>query len=414
MSKTVIGLFDRRTDAEAAYRELLALRIPKGDLNVVAHQHAIEDEGPAGKTPKMTGTGAAAGAGTGAAAGVGVGVLAGIGALMIPGIGPAVVAGPIAAGLAGAGVGAAAGGLLGALVGMGIPDEEAKVYSEGVRRGGTLLTCKCEDEFADLCADTMEKHHATDTEERRGLWRREGWTGYDAKAEPWERERLRAERDKYVEKIPVVEEQIAVGKREVERGGVRVFSHVVHRPVAEQVSLREESVGVSRQRVDRPLGAGEAAFQEKEIEVRAKGEVPVVAKQARVVEEVTVTKEARQRSETVRDDLKRTEIEVQPLGGERLSGPSFDTFEPDLRRSFANAPYARTGSYEQWMPAYRYGYDLARDRRYRGRDFATLETDARAGWERQYGAGTWDRVKMAVRHAWDKVRMREDRPSAQP
>jgi len=113
--------------------------------------------------------------------------------------------------------------------------------------------------------------------------------------------------------IPVVEEELQVGKREVERGGVRVRTEVQERPVEEKVNLREEHVRVERRPVDRPASEADInrARQGGTIEVREKAEQPVVQKQARVVEEVVVGKEATQRTETVRDTVRRTDVDVE-------------------------------------------------------------------------------------------------------
>ena len=128
------------------------------------------------------------------------------------------------------------------------------------------------------------------------------------------------------EAIPVIEEQVRVGKREVGRGNVRVRSYVVERPVEEQVNLREERVTVERRPVDRELTSGAAAFQERTIEATERGEEAVVDKQARVVEEVGLRKDVDTRTETVRDTVRKTEVEVEderagggPAGTERVT-----------------------------------------------------------------------------------------------
>jgi uncharacterized protein (TIGR02271 family) len=110
--------------------------------------------------------------------------------------------------------------------------------------------------------------------------------------------------------IQAAEEQLRVGKREVGRGSVRVRSYVVERPVEEQVSLREETVQVERRPVDRPLGAGDQAFTEKEIEFTERGEEAVVSKEARVTEEIALRKDVDTRTETVRDTVRKQEVEV--------------------------------------------------------------------------------------------------------
>jgi len=110
--------------------------------------------------------------------------------------------------------------------------------------------------------------------------------------------------------IQAAEEQLRVGKREVGRGSVRVRSYVVERPVEEQVSLREETVHVDRRPVDRPLSAGDRAFTEKEIELTERGEEAVVSKEARVTEEIALRKDVDTRTETVRDTVRKQEVEV--------------------------------------------------------------------------------------------------------
>jgi uncharacterized protein (TIGR02271 family) len=126
--------------------------------------------------------------------------------------------------------------------------------------------------------------------------------------------------DRGEEVIPVAEEQLRVGKRDVSHGRVRIRSYVVETPVEEQVTLREERVAVERRPVDRALGDAEQAFQERTIEAEERGEEAVVSKEARITEEVVVRKEAEQRTETVSDTVRQTEVEVEDERGNRISG----------------------------------------------------------------------------------------------
>jgi uncharacterized protein (TIGR02271 family) len=122
------------------------------------------------------------------------------------------------------------------------------------------------------------------------------------------------QRDRDEVAIPVVEEQINVGKRVVEKGGVRVKSNVEEVPVEGDVNLREEHVRVERRPVDRPLNQADAdAFREGTIEVSERAEVPVVDKRARVVEEVVVGKEVREHQERISDTVKRTDVDVEEI-----------------------------------------------------------------------------------------------------
>jgi uncharacterized protein (TIGR02271 family) len=132
------------------------------------------------------------------------------------------------------------------------------------------------------------------------------------------------------EAIPVVEENLRVGKREVTHGRVRVRSYVVETPVEEQVRLRDEHVHVERQRVDRPVTDADRVFQDRTIEASETAEEAVVSKEARVTEEVRLQKEAQERTETVRDTVRRTEVEIEndnpqsgplPPGGTSGTGP---------------------------------------------------------------------------------------------
>jgi uncharacterized protein (TIGR02271 family) len=115
------------------------------------------------------------------------------------------------------------------------------------------------------------------------------------------------------EVIPLAEEELQVGKRTVDRGTTTIRRYVVHRPVEEQVTLRDETVSVERRR---PVTPGEAgvpagAFEERTVEVHQTAEEPVVSKTAHVAEEVVVHKESTERTETVRDDVRREEVEIQ-------------------------------------------------------------------------------------------------------
>jgi hypothetical protein len=177
--RTIARLYDTYSDATAAVSALEAAGFKRDDISVVAR------DGSAGTTTGeavVDGDEAASGAGTGATIGTvlggGAGVLAGIGALAIPGIGPIVAAGWLVAALTGAGVGAAAGGLLGSLTGAGVEEREAHVYSEGVRRGGSLVTVRTDDMRAAEAESILMRYNPVDATTREADYRAGGWTGY--------------------------------------------------------------------------------------------------------------------------------------------------------------------------------------------------------------------------------------------
>ena len=194
-------------------------------------------------------------------------------------------------------------------------------------------------------------------------------------------------------RIPVVEEELQVGKREVERGGVRVTSNVTEVPVQEQVNLREEHVTVDRRPADRPAtDADLRAAQGATLEVTETVEEAVVAKQARVVEEVVVGKEATQRTETIQDTVRHSDVDIQQL-------------EQDFRANHQSTYGNRGASYDRYAPAYRHGSELASDQRYANRDWNDVESDARQTWSSR-NSGNWDDFRDAVRYGWDRVRGR--------
>ncbi|HEY0685779.1 MAG TPA: YsnF/AvaK domain-containing protein [Steroidobacter sp.] len=191
-----------------------------------------------------------------------------------------------------------------------VGDDDRPMYSEGLRRGGCLLTARVTDERSDEAIAVLEGTNAVDLDQRTEQWRAEGWSGSsgdyledDARLSTGE-VGARDERS-----IPIVEERLRVGKREVDRGGVRVRSYIVEEPVREDVSLREERVEIER----RPgqAAASPEMFRDQTIEVSERGEEAMVAKDAVVKEEVVVRKTADDRTETVEDTVRHTEVDVE-------------------------------------------------------------------------------------------------------
>jgi len=290
---------------------------------------------------------------------------------------------------------------VGTLSAHGVPEAEAQQYAEGIRRGGVLVLVDAADDRADRAVAIMERTPAVEHEARLGA---------HVAREPG-RSSTAGERRREVETgdvtIPVVEEELQVGTRQVRRGGVRLYTRVTERPVEETVRLRDETVHVERRPVDRPATEADvAAATERTVEVTETDEEAVARKQARVVEEVVVRKDVEEHTETVRDTVRRTEVEVEPVGAEATrEARGFETYETDFRQHYTTAASSRGQAYEHWAPAYRYGYTLAGDPRYRGRDWPAIEAEARRDWEQQH-RGTWEEMKDAIRYAWDKVRGR--------
>lgn len=215
-------------------------------------------------------------------------------------------AGPLAATLAGAGVGAVAGGLIGGLTGSGVPEEDAHVYAEAVRRGAALVTVRADGARADDAAAVMRNGGAMDVERRAELWREQGWKRHDSTAKPYSLEDLQRER-----------------------------------------SLYAGSLGVA---------ASESAAA---------------------------------RSQTLRSRA--------PMRRD----PAFNEHRDHFRMHHSDDYGA--AAFDDFEPAYRYGWGLGNDPRYRGRDWSAIETDARRDWESRYPDNAWESFKGAVRRGRERT-----------
>ena len=292
------------------------------------------------------------------------------------------------------GTGAATGtedrGFWASLRDLFIPDEDRYAYSEGIRRGGYVVSAEVDDGLVEHALDVFEEHGAVDLDAREAEWRSAGWAGYQGGAGGTDDSAgtgipmntsaavgaatmggtstpavggaapvaghassmgggsMGAASSAGItgttatagsaagaqtggamgiaapvgmgaatgaatneERIPIVEEQLRVGKREADRGRVRVRSYVVETPVNESVTLRDEHVRVERRAVDLPLSAADDAFRERTIEAVEHAEEAVVSKEARVKEELVIRKEVGERTQTVSDTVRHTEVEVE-------------------------------------------------------------------------------------------------------
>ncbi|CAO3406141.1 YsnF/AvaK domain-containing protein [Azospirillum largimobile] len=367
MTKTIVALYDHRSEAETASRDLQAAGFESSAVEILSHADLTSGgwSGGSGTSGLGTTTGDSS---VGAAGGMARTDLS-TGYVASPNTVPGSSMGT---GM-GATTGTTAGGILTRLSGWGIPNHDAQVYAEGVRRGGSLLKLRLDEEDVDRAMEVLERGNVVDVEERGTAYRESGWTGFDEGADYYddssaEEERLRyspgrtaidttgtgtgtgmgtstsgagltgaaaAMRDvntestrttrtgtsEREEQIPVVEEQVNIGKRTVERGGVRVRSYVVETPVEEQVRLRDETVTVERRPGGMVEGSAEVpadAFRERTIEVTETDEEAVVSKTAHVRETVVVRKDVEERAQSVRDTVRRTEVEIEDTRDESL------------------------------------------------------------------------------------------------
>jgi hypothetical protein len=194
--KTVTGLFDNHIDARNAVSALEASGVPSKDISIVSNNsdnHYSEETNAA--------EGAGTGAGIGAVVGGAGGLLTGLGMMAIPGVGPVVAAGWLAATAAGAAAGAvaggAAGGIVGAFTSSGVPEDDAHVYAEGVRRGGSVVTAKVEDSLAPAAEAVLRQSNLVDPTERRAAYNQQGWKSFSDTSDPYDLAQIDEERRRY-------------------------------------------------------------------------------------------------------------------------------------------------------------------------------------------------------------------------
>lgn len=257
--RTITAMFDDREDAEEASRELSALGIMANDVTI--HDQQSVTGGASLTTP-----------------------------------------------------GQSQGGLWDSFKSLFTDDHDT--YAEGIRRGGYLLTARVDDSLADQAIDILDDEGTVDLDERSSAWRNDGWTGGAATtgASAYDTNTTGEQ------SIPIVEEQLQVGKREVSRGGVRVRSYIVETPVHEEVSLREEHVDVQRRPYSGNDNDAAALLQERTIEVSETAEEAIIGKTAHVREEVVVGKTVENRVEQIDDSVRRTEVDIERTGGETRTG----------------------------------------------------------------------------------------------
>jgi len=278
MATTIVGIFDDFTEAQAAVKKLSKAGVKQGDIHIVRNEPAGKSYttyGGANSTDYTTGTS----------------------------------------------IGDKVSDFFGNLF-DGDDDsslrDERDLYAESVGRGSVAVAVKVEDKIVDKAADILNDGGAVDVDRRAAQYRAAGYKKYYAKAPLYNAKQTKTEFEDYTNQgeiaLPVIEEQLSVGKRIVQRGGVRVHTSVTERAVEEQVTLREENVTVNRRPVDREMtDADRASLDETDFTVRTRSEEAVVGKQSRVVEEVVIDKEMTERTETVRDTVKRTDVEIDEI-----------------------------------------------------------------------------------------------------
>jgi uncharacterized protein (TIGR02271 family) len=299
MTQTIVGVFDSLQDAEAARRRLIQEDIAGSQIHIHARDAAIEGTGTDNTTDALA-----------------------TGRDPSPSMGPSIATSPSPAH---EGLMQRIEHFFSNLFGNDEHPKEVGHYHEAVRRGAALLAVDVPDGTSiDNVKAALRDTGAVDIDQRVSQWQSTGYTGYDRTAQPYTADEVVAERKAF----PVVKEELEVGKRQVDTGDVRVYTRATETPVSGSVNLREEHASIERRPVDRPATA--ADLKEGFVEIRETAEQPVVAKPARVVEEVVVGKEGTNRTETVNDTVRGTEVKVEraPDGDPAATSPLVDNKKP--------------------------------------------------------------------------------------
>ncbi len=278
-------------------------------------------------------------------------------------------------------------------------------YESAVKSGNVVVSVSVPDAEADRAADILSKHGPIDLQFESEASTTESYATPAATPVATSRSTTAAQDS---QAIPVVQEELQVGKRTIMRGGVRVYSRTVSQPVQESVRLQEEHVRVERTPVNREATAADLSNKGEQVfEVYEYAEEAVVGKRARVVEEIRVGKDTSERTETIRDNVRHTEVNVENLGTAVTTGAtsgSAATTDDDYYRQHFNSTYGATGdTYETYAPAYRYGQTLAGDPRYAGRSFEDVEPQLRSEYSSRYPNSKWDQMKDSVRYGWNRL-----------
>jgi uncharacterized protein (TIGR02271 family) len=415
----VVGVFDDKTEADRAVQALHAAGFKDDQIGYIRrNSDAVEGTTPIGEehhTGSGIGTGALIGGLVGAAA-----------ALLIPGVGPVLAGGVLAstfgATVAGGAVvgalgGAVAGGLIGALTDLGVPEDEARYADEQFQAGRTIVTVNAPGRAGEA-TEILRRYGAHDIQaERSGSYAPMAATSDTANVAPMtsstrsERTaetRNRPATQRNVEsdevRVPVTEEKIVPRTQNQQSGAVEVRKNVVEETQTIEVPVRREEVNIERVRTDRPLAPGEKPFTDETIRVPVYGEQVTVEKQAHVVGEVVIEKEARQVEQAVSGTVRREEVNVERTGGAgSTSSRSWNEVMPTYRNRWQSQYGTTGGRWEDVEPAYRFAYESSSMPNYQGRSWEQAEPNLRRDWAARDPRTPWEKVKDAIRSAWDNT-----------
>lgn len=345
MANNLVGLFDDRSSAQGAVTDLMNAGIDRSRISIITNDDQKNTATTMGvdESGNIAGQGLEAGATSGAVVGGIAGLLIGAGFTFLP-VAGFLLAGPIAGLLTGAVAGAATGGVLGGLIGLGIPRENAELYAEGIRRGGTLVTVQVESDEESRARDILNRDGAVDIDRRSSDWRSQGYTGYDANAKPYTSAEIADERNRYATSSINSD-----------------WNDTANAPAPSTDATYTGSNFTPGSDVVGSTGMGTNGM-----------------------------------GSNVTSTMTPSNGYIDP------SMADVDWNDDSSYREHFDQTYSN-GDYDRHAPAYAYGRDLANDPTYGSADWDANESRFRSTWEDR-NPGTWDEFKSSVRHAYDRAK----------
>jgi hypothetical protein len=377
--KTVVGLYDKLSDAHEALHELTEAGVAGEDISLLAADPDKTAGAELAQVKANNAGPASEGAVIGGVVGGLAGLVLGLSSLTIPGLGPIIAAGPLASMLVGAGLGAAGGGLLGALVGWGVPESEAGYYTEAVRRGSTLVAVRAPEADVPRIVEILNRHNLVDLQQRVTYWRQQGWVGD--------------------------------GINETNRPATLTAADIVHTPSeADPDEVSPYRASFERHYQHNYEGAGKP-FTEYEPAYHF-GYILATDDQYGKRGWSEIEPEVEERWERTfetewqnfRDAVRHAWNEVRHDFDETGQPGRYIEYEDEFQHHYEEN-YAASGlPYDKYEQAYRFGagraMDMTQDARMRQEVWATHEPELRRFWELEYDE-PWDEVADAVRYGWN-------------
>lgn len=403
--QTIIGLFSRKEEAQKAVQTLQHEGVSPADIRMVDQEQGdlqLEVTGQAveQETTRRSGSrGWLWGMLIGLLLGALIGLLFGMGILPLPAFLAFMPADLLLSVLAWALIGAVVGALLGVLFGVGEDEDASRAVRERMRQR-TLVSVRADDTQVNRVMRIMRSLNPLSIEHTSGDWFSSNRPGFDLQSGP-SAVPVTGQRAS----IAAVQEELHITRREVPGKRTRVSTYVETEPAEKEVELRQERIELERQRAERDITDEDLLkfqpFVESSFEITEIVEVPYARKQAAVMEEVRVSKTVEHRQEKIHETLRRQDVKV-----EQISAVAWQDYENSFRQHYEKTYQAHRGpegSFQEYLPAYHFGFDLAQEPAYKGKSWNALEPIAHQQWQKRGSQSAWDDVKQAVRYAWETV-----------